>query len=87
MLKTLQLYTDALSDFIEMEEYEASIREYHKLSHRICWSKKNSCEHSIGVRCIYQQPYTFDTGRKLTVNLSTVIDLAIGPVVIGIRST
>ena len=76
MLKTLQLFMDALSDFIEMEEYEASIREYHKLSHSICWSKKNSCEHSIGVRRIYQQSYTFDTGRLSAVKLNSVIELA-----------
>ena len=78
---------DTLSDFVEVEEYKASIREYHKLSQIIRWSEKSSCEYSIGIRRIYQQSYIFDTGRKLTVNLSTVIDLVIGPVVIGIRST
>jgi hypothetical protein len=76
MLKTLQQSMNTLNDLIEVEKYEASIREYHKLSHRICWSKKKSCEHSIGVRRIYQQSYTFDTGRLSAVKLNSVIELA-----------
>ena len=73
-----------LSDVTEVEECKASIREYHKLFQVIRWSGKNSSEHAIGVRRIYQRSYNFDTGRKLTVNLSSVIDLVISPVVIGI---
>ena len=75
-----------LSDLTEVEKCKAFIREYHKLFQVIRWSEKTSCENAIGVRRIYQRSYFFDTGRKLTVNLSSVIDLVISLVVIGILS-
>ena len=86
-MKGLQQYVKTLSDVTEVEECKASIREYHKLFQVIRWSEKNSSERAIGVRRIYQRSYIFDTGRKLTVNLRSVIDLVISPVVIGILPT
>ena len=76
-----------LSDVTEVEECKASIREYHKLFQVILWSEKNSSENNIGIRRIYQRSYIFDSGKKLTVNMSSVIDLLISPIVIGIFST
>ena len=67
---------DALSDSSELELHNASIREFHRLSEKIRWTPKNSCEHAIGVRRLQGQPYIFDTGRKSAVKLNSVIDLA-----------